>query len=504
MDDKEYQSMTDVIKAYINERRDNKEVALLKEKPKKNVGGINYKIEEAIKNADRDNNELKEIVKQKKTKEQTPLEFHREKNTALFALANNIGLNVESIKSEYENSVIRINSTHKIDRWLSDNCKNAAGISFATHVIKLTHSRIKGASNIFDTSKSIRDSFLTTSSFIDPIQDDAIDNAAFTPIATLLKLEHVDNNGNSKALSEYILEDDYSPFQYFSSDKDLIKEWVNELKKAFGTNRKSSHFLAKQIYFPVDGNEKYHLLMPIISSSLAHELHQRFEFFTTDDYKKVKDQQKKKKYSTEPIVIYPHRARIAVTASSKAHSNVSPLNQERRGKLYLLSAKAPVWQQYLEPPLKNESIFYAELRYRSRDSIKVLQKLLMAIKINERSKNDPKIHSKITLHVNEIIDVVFDYVQSMQALKDEVGWSEKSALKEAHQLWLDPYREDEEFQKKRNKKEWHHEIENDFSMWLNKQLEHKKMIPGNQMQRLWKDIFAPRFREFHALTEAEQ
>ena len=81
-----------------------------------------------------------------------------------------------------------------------------------------------------------------------------------------------------------------------------------------------------------------------------------------------------------------------------------------------------------------------------------------------------------------------------------MGWSKNSALKEAHQLWLDPYREDEEFQKKRNKKEWYYEIENDFSMWLNKQLEHKKMIPGNQLQRLWKDIFAPRF---HAITEVE-
>lgn len=497
MGDSEYQSMSDVIRAYVNGRRDNKEVTLLKDK-----SGINKKIEEAIKKADRDNNQLKEIVKRKKTKEQTALEFQREKNTALFALANDIGLNVESIKTEYENNVITINAAHKIDKWLSDNCKNAAGVSFATHVIKLTHSRIKGASNLFDNLKCRKDQYLTTSSIQNLQSDSALDNAAYASVATLLKLEHRDKNGDSKTLSQYVIEGDKSPFMPLVGNSEVIDGWLGELQKAFGAGRKSSHFLAKQTYYPlVDGNG-YHMLLPITSSSMAQELHQKFASFFNDESKKARDQKKANLFSSDRVVYYPDKAGIKVTVSN--HTNASELNGKRGGKLSLLSCMPPPqWQQKLKPPTKKASLFHSELGYQSHEPIKRLQKLLMAIKINERSKNDPKIHQRITELVNEIIDMLFNYVQSIHALKAEAGWSVDSTLKEAHQLWLDPYREDEGFQKKRNQKEWQREIEDDFSMWLNKQLEHKKMNTGTQLQRLWKDIFAPRFRKFHAITEAE-
>jgi CRISPR-associated protein Csy1 len=312
-------------------------------------------------------------------------------------------------------------------------------------------------------------------------------------------LEHQDKNGSYKSLSQYVVEGDKKPFEPLTDNKEVIDEWLCELQKAFGAGRKSSHFLAKQIYFPLVDSHKYHMLLPIVSSSMAQALHLKFTNVFNDESKKARDQRKANLFSSDLVVYYPNKASIKTTVSN--HTNASELNGKRGGKLALLSCSPPQWQQKLKPPLKKESLFYAELGYRSRESIKDLQKLLMAIKINERSKNDPKVHSKITLYVNEIIDVVFDYVQSIQVLKDEVGWSKNSALKEAHQLWLDPYRDDDEFQKKRSQKEWHQEIGHDFSMWLNKQLEHKKMIPGKQLQRLWKDIFAPRFREFYAISE---
>jgi CRISPR-associated protein Csy1 len=232
---------------------------------------------------------------------------------------------------------------------------------------------------------------------------------------------------------------------------------------------------------------------------MAHELYLKFSKIFDGRSKKAREQKKANLYSTDLVVYYPDKASVKVTVSNP--TNASELNGKRGGKLSLLPCSPPQWQQKPKPPINKPSLFYTELGYRSREPTKKLQKLLMAIKINERSRNDPKIHRRITELVDEIIDIVFDYVQSIHSLQNEAGWSEDSVMKEAHQLWLDPYRNDEEFQKKRLQKTWHKEIEEDFSMWLNRQLEHKKMIPGKQLQRLWKDMFAPRFREFHALTE---
>lgn len=501
MGDSEYQSMSDVIRAYVNERRDKKEVVLLKEKPKKNVGGINFKLETAIKKEEHDKEKLEKITKKKKNKNQTALSFQQEKMKELIVLAEEIKLNIQPIKDEYLEKILKLDEEHDVNYWLSNYCKKAIGVSFATHVIKMTHSSISGASNFSDTYLSRSDRFVTTSSLNSLIVDNAVDDAKNSPVADLLKLEVPDSHGNIKTLMDYIKEENSTPFESFTDDRVLISRWMSELKEAFSKTKNSSSFLAKQVYFPVDKSQNYHLLLPMTSSSLNYEIHQRFEEVKNNN-KIAKSQKKKGKYSEFSEISFPNKAIIQSVRSNP--QNVSKLVGKTRGGISLLSSMPPKWKKYFQLPLKKESLFYSELSYKSREPIGKLQKLLMAVKINERSKNDPKIHRKITELVNEIIDIVFDYVQSIHLLKEEAGWSANSILKESHQLWLDPYREDEEFQKKRKKKEWHREIEDDFSMWLNKQLEHKKMNTGAQLQRLWKDIFAPRFREFHAPMEAER
>lgn len=511
MENIKIESMADVIKAYVKERRDSKEVSLLKDKPKRDgSGGINLKLQEAIKKAienapniqTKDNkNSFEEIRKRKKRKDQSLLEFQQEKMRDLVTLAKNIGLDIQNIIDEYNTTVSRINEYHDVSNWLSENCKNASGISFATHVIKLTHSRIKGATNILDEIDGTKESYLTTTSIKNIQYDSALDNAAYASVATLLKLGHIDQNGVYKTLADYIRKGDRIPFGSFTNDQSKIDEWIDNLKKAFDSDRKSSHFLAKQIYFPSNYDKKeYHLLLPIISSSLAQEIY--LKITTMKEQKRIFYRKKDNLYSDELIINFPNLAQIKTTFSN--HTNASELNGKRGGKLYLFSTLPPRWKQKFKVPVNAKSLFNSELTCQARDPMRSLRKLLMAIKINKLSRNDPKIHNRIVEYVDEIIDIVFGYVQSIQALKNEAGWTEESSLKESHQLWLDPYRDDVDFQKKRSQKDWKKEIANDFSMWLNKQLESKKLIPGNQLQRLWKDIFTQRFRKFNAIMEADR
>lgn len=402
-----------------------------------------------------------------------------------------------------EKKLKRLASRSDESVWLDWVVSNGENTMRATHVSKLLHSSSK-ASSFCDYSVVSRAGYLGTSNISNLNFDGAYPDSKNSKIVQLFMIE-VDKD----ILETYLRVHGTSCLNEFVLDAVQEEEWKKGFKKILFPSMRSSHFLAKQVYFHL-GLSNYHLLTVLQSSSLSDILFSKIIELRKDEHKATDDLRRKNRYSDSTVMKIPNLALIRTAASQP--QNVSALNSKRAkpyfsdprkrfGYYFLLSSSPPQWQQKLKPPLKKESLFYTEIGYKLRESIKNLQKLLMAIKINECSKNDPKIHSKITLHVNEIIDVIFDYVQSIQALKDEAGWSENSALKEAHQLWLDPYREDDEFQKKRSQKEWHQEIGHDFSMWLNKQLEHKKMIPGKQLQRLWKDIFAPRFRDFYAISE---
>lgn len=498
--DNKFNSISEVIQSFIQERRDKKELSLLKDKPnKKNIGGINTKLEKLVKtNVKKDSekkSQLEVLLKEKKSKDMSVLEFQKDKMRKLFSLATSLGLEgIEPIQDEFCKSVEKIDAEHVIATWLTDNCRNARGLSFASHVIKLTHSRISGASSIYDQSNQFNACYLTTSSMRSLILDSALDNAKFAPTATLLKLNH-----DGKSLSDYVLEGDSSPFATFSNNDELISEWMKELKQVFGSSRKSSHFLAKQIYFPLSSNPQYHLLLPVVSSSISHYIY--LKVFDPDD-KKAREQKKAGKYSSRSTVYYPNKAAIKVTASN--HTNASELNGKRGGKLQLMPSLPPKWKKQIIIPKDKSSLFNNTINQNSKNSILKLQKLLLTIKSKELNRKDPKFHRQIVALINEIIEVIFDYVLSIQDMKDKAGWSAGSKLKEAHKLWLDPYREDENFQELRKDKSWLEEIKQDFALWLNKRLESKKLKMGKIQERFWVDLFSPRLREYLASTEDDQ
>jgi len=107
-------------------------------------------------------------------------------------------------------------------------------------------------------------------------------------------------------------------------------------------------------------------------------------------------------------------------------------------------------------------------------------------------------------HINVIVDSLFDYVTQIHNLTEQAGWSQYSELRQSHQFWLDPYRQDDKFQKQRQETNWKNEICQDFSFWLNKQLKHKQLTLGKHQADYWGKLFKPQLREFEAITEAKE
>lgn len=490
-------AMAEKIKAYIQGRRDDKEEKLLKDKPnKKGKGGINIRLISAIKSSNyygASKEKLDSLMKAKKGKDESGLNFEQSKYQKLVQLTAGMSQN---IIDDYHAELGVINEEHDIATWMNWAAEKAEGISLATHVVKLTNSSISKASNVYDKTESTNLRYLTTSSIHKPHIDGAYNNAADAPITSLLKLEQ-----DGVTLADFIAQQNSDPFSEFSNDSEQMQSWVNGLKNAMEAVNKSSHYLAKQIYHPVSKTD-YHLLLPVISSSVAQLIFERLKRYSYDTQKKEIDKRNKKLYSADTIVNFNKKSVIKVTASN--HQNVSSLNGKRGGRLSLFSCSPPLWRVNPKPPLKLKNLFYGQLRYSSRKDILVLQNFLLLLKKQRLNSKDPKLHAHLISLLDSIIESVFGFVSSMQNLSEMTGWTAQSKLKLSHQLLLDPFREEESFQQQRIQKDWQSEISSDFAVWLNKQLEHKRLTLSLAQESFWKKIMQQRLREFLAFREMER
>ncbi|NOR68191.1 MAG: type I-F CRISPR-associated protein Csy1 [Methylomarinum sp.] len=437
------------------------------------------------------------IKKEKKQKEQDKLDFacsKAEKITEVIRdttrLADFLSV-AELLTSEIE--ILKKRDTYEI--WLDWAFKNSRRIQLATHVAKLTHSSSQSSSvdlRFYDNNFANNVPYLITEVSNRVVMDLAYPDNALSSVAKLYNI----------FVCGYfvgdLLRDDGTQYLSCFSSEEKVSKWAVGFREGIRDNNKSSSFLSKQIYFPVD-DENYHLLMPLVSSSMAHALFVRFKDFFNDENTAIREQKNKNKFHEELAISYPNRATLNVTGSN--HSNASSLNGKRGGRLALLSSKPPEWQSKQQLPLSQDNLFNKQLHFKLNDEIKVLQKLLLIIKSKEVGINKPSMHKAVVLAVNEIADRLFDEVVTINLLSDEKGWTQKSCFPLSQQLLLEPCRDDEAVIAV--KTQWQAELAEDFSYWLNKQLQHKKLDLTPIQQALWREIFRPQLRAFIAIQEVE-
>lgn len=148
------ETWNDVIRNFIKEREEAKIIDLLskkdsKKRPDDEKQAINIQLEETLKNHDQVKNEdidkivnAKNIGKNKIKK----FEFVLSQYNELINLKSELEP-LKIISGRYEERRKSIEDEHIPAVWLDKYAKYANGVSFATHVAKLTHSSIKGASS---------------------------------------------------------------------------------------------------------------------------------------------------------------------------------------------------------------------------------------------------------------------------------------------------------------------------------------------------------------------
>jgi len=494
----------EAIRIFIKEREKSKIIDLLskrvpKKLPNDEKQGVNIQLEEALKKCsgvkDKDIEDIVNIKNIGKGKIEK-IDFIIGQYNALIGLNPDLE-SILAISASYEEQKQEIQKQHKPGVWLDKYAEYASGVSFATHVAKLSHSSIKGASSFFvKSSPSNENMYLATSELIKPVIDSAIDNAAYTPVVSLLKLEV---NGQSLAS---LLSKDPSPFSKLSLDQEKINQWKLKFSMALSTRAPASHSLAKQIYFPINESSlEYHLLCNVNSSSMAHMIFESTSKKKNDVQKKAFE---KNKYQKDEISHYYGKAMLALTSMDSA-KNVSPLHSKRGGKLPLFSSKAPTWQSQLTAPIYRKSLFGDFHNTNIKMDIDYLRDFLLRFGKLDLSIKDPKRMRHLERWVNTIIDEFLFYAGTIQNLPP--GWSDRAdiKLKPEHQYFLDPYRADENFLAARQSSNWQAVIRADFSRWLNNHLrgKDKQFTPQKEHTRLWSRLLEAPLREFMEPIEME-
>lgn len=427
---------------------------------------LRKKVDSKLKEIDRKS--LKEDKKREKNEELKIL-----KKELIEQRKKSINSEIRDWFEKWANNAISLNSN-----------KKETSISLATHPIKLTHSSIKGATNIYFKNSSCTNQYLSTSSIKDKKLDIGHPDNKLAPVGKLLLFLH-----NKSCIEDVPTVNNFNIFRPFAENDEQFKKWIKGFSLYFHSSTLSSHYLAKQMYFPIDVT--YHIISPLVSSTLEQSLFEKIQYSKAKERKQNKKQKKEGKYHQELNIWYPNLAILKVTASQ--NGNASPLNGKRGGIRYLFPSTPPQWKSSIKPPLKYVSLF-RDYERRVWRQTKELQEYLLKITDN---KPNMYIRDNVRRNINGIIDTLFNYVAEVQNLKELRGWSqEEGKLKESHRLWLDPYCEDIEFQNKRETKEWQDEVCLDFGLWLNKKLEHKEMLFVKINSDRWAKILKGRLREF--------
>ncbi|NQZ11043.1 MAG: type I-F CRISPR-associated protein Csy1 [Algicola sp.] len=388
--------------------------------------------------------------------------------------------------------------------WLTDAAKRAGQLQLVSHAPKFIHSDARATGVFALNSKADVDGTISTANIQRPAVD-VIGNAAALDVGKLLQLED-----EGKALIDYVAADDPSPLLPIAQNDEQATQWLAGFKRAICVDKVTSHKLAKQVYWPLDGGDdaqQYHLLAPLYATSLQHSIYETINSTRFSETAKAAKTARKEKILSDVGVINFVGIAEQHFGGTKPQ-NISQLNSQRYGKAYLMDASPPSWQTIAKPPLNVKTIFAGIFNHRAGKQGRALRHYLEHVFKQQSVK---AIRDERADRIDQIVDILFAYVGEIHLF--EPGWTASAdcQLSDAEQLLLDPKRRDsdEKFELKWDKKDWPEEIAASLARWINRQLEgvkHKSelLAPGDVELVQWKVLIAQKlrvlkddFREFY-------
>lgn len=433
---------------------------------------------------------IADYIEQRKQTKLEPLQKARDKVLEKSDDATEVSM----AKSQYHEAAAPIEAAFKPVDWLTDAAKRAKQVSLATHAAKFTHSDAK-ASSILVTVTELQNSGYVTTASLESKAIDAVGNAAALDVAKLLKI-----TVKGESLIDQLQNKHVDALKAFTDDAALLVEWQSGFEKALGDEKRSGHTLTKQLYYPVnlDGADKYHLLCPLFSSSLAHELHKQVTKTRFGESKDIREARRKGNFHQALDESFPATA-VQNFGGSKPQ-NISQLNSERYGQSFLLNCAPPTYEAQSKPPLTSASIFNREFGFKTSKLIREFKAFLIGL--TEQDRNFKTRYKRDYGFVQPLLDSLFNYAVQIQSLTEHAGWaSDECQMKREHALWLDVNNPSAAFQTEREKSDWLEIVANDFSLWLLRKLENKQhYLLGDVEQQYFKKLCLHELKTFERHT----
>ncbi|MBC3619696.1 type I-F CRISPR-associated protein Csy1 [Vibrio metschnikovii] len=455
------------------------------------------KINKEIKN---EVQSLKKKKTEKGTSKEEKIEFNNQQLADLVGIANKFEVlpDLKSMHLLLLRDVQRIKSWNIYEQWIDWALAFGDGSYLATHIGKLTHSSSKGSSidlRYFETCKKYSSTYLTTKNELVSL-DAAYPDNKYSSITQLYSIAV-----EGRFIGDLLREDGRKYLRHLTNDLELLNIWNDSFFKKIKDENKQSYFLSKQVYFPI-ANDKYHLLLPLTSSSLAHELHLEHKKRWDESFKTAFEQKGNKKYSDQVVATYPNKASLHVTGSN--HSNASSLNGKRGGRISLMAALPPQWNAKLPSYSEQQSIFTRSLAYELWDEISELSSYLLLLKNKELSVSEPKRNAAVLAKLSAINNQFFNFIESINNSESGIGWTLTSKLDIEYQVLFEPWRDDDAALGLKKNNDWLNKISQDFGRWLNQQLNKNKQLKLTPIHAaLWADCFLLDLKEFFAIKEVE-
>jgi len=391
--------------------------------------------------------------------------------------------------------VLFIQGWNKYEQWIGWALGFGEESYLATHVAKLTHSSSKGSSIDIRYHRSC-DKYdpLYLSTDKKPILDTAYPDNKYSSISQLYNIEI-----EGQHIGDLFRENGEKYLRVFTNNNELLKTWCDCFSKFIKNENKKSYFLSKQAYFPT-GDNSYHLLLPLTSSSLVHELHLEHKRYWDEDQDVAREQKKNKKYSATITRTYPNKAYLHVTGSN--HSNASSLNGKRGGRVALLPTMPPQWKSNFKLHINKTSIFDKSLCFELNYEVDDLKKYLLLIKNKSLSISEPKRNAAVINKLQAISDKFFIYVEQVNNSMSNTSWSCHTGFPIEQQLLFEPWREDEIAIAMKKNKQWEKILSQSYGRWLSKLLKQKDKLSLTPIhEAVWADAFSIELREFIAIQE---
>lgn len=385
---------------------------------------------------------------------------------------------LEKEKDEEKREALRL--AHLPATWIADAARRARQIQLVTHAIKYSHPDARGSSLCVADGPSAAGDLVGTHTLNDKKSFDVVGNAAALDVYKFLSIEI-----DGIPLWKRARDEDPAFRSALPGNAQECKIWI----EAFSSLTKSeetptSHNLAKQVYWYVD--DDYHLLQPLFPTTLVHEAYQIIrEARFSDAARNAHQAKRESKPCAHGYRDWPDM--LVQKYGGTKPQNISQLNSERHGEVWLLPSVPPQWRRSnLHPPLGVNSFFgKRQLPETLYDKSRNLGAYLVAVK--DRNNKDIRLGQE--RRVSAIIDELIEQAMRIQLLP--AGWSADADcnLPETERLWLDPRFDDEVFQQKRISTDWPRDVAGRFGNWLNARLRRYKLPMSDAEHREWRRRF---------------